>query len=70
MTACSASVFKDPYNCTQYMNSELIRSQIEKHATGKKEWDLEHINTAKYRLPTPSPEIEEMCFGTGTLFYL
>ena len=69
-TPCQQSMFQDPYFCSQYLDQDKIRQAVYKHGAGKTEWDLVGINTAKFRFPTPTAEIEEVCFGEGTLFFL
>lgn len=63
--ACSDTAFPDSYNCSQYLNKqEMHQSVLMSH--GHKEFFIEHINSAKYRLPTPDYLTERQCFGQGS----
>lgn len=69
VAACSQLAFYDPNNCSQFLNTALLEEDLQ-NAYGKTNFDIELINSVKYRFPSPSPGIEATCHGVGSLLFM
>ena len=67
---CSNAAFFDPFNCNNYLSTDLILERLQA-AQGKKTFHLGGFDKNEFRKDTPlNPETERECFSTGTMVFV